>query len=129
MIGPVSGITDGNGYDPLMDRDAISQICAVLPGATYAHPADGELDSWKVGGKMFACFAASKNGVCVKTADIESAQLLIELGRAERARYFHKSWVMLPWEHADRDEVEARLTTSYDLIFAKLPKKLRDSLS
>ena len=59
-------------------------------------PWGGGHDAWKVGGRMFACLGAASDGVSVKCADAETAQMLIEAGVAERAPYFHRSWVRLP---------------------------------
>ena len=66
-------------------------------------------------------------GVAVKTADVETAQMLIDAGIGERAKYFHRSWVLLPWGTGE-DELRHRLETSYDLIRAGLTKKLQATL-
>lgn len=111
-----------------MTRAIIDKICESLPGATWADPSEGELASWKVGGKMFACLAGEgQTGVAVKTDSIETAQMLIDAGAAEKARYFHRSWVALPFPVTE-DEARHRIQVSYDLIVSKLPKKLRDTL-
>lgn len=110
-----------------MTRDEIDQICASLPGAEWADPADGSLASWKVGGKMFACFGTTEPGVSVKTQSVEMAELLIEMGHARKAKYFHKSWVRLDFEALPVEEVSDRLKSSYDIVVASLPKKHRPS--
>lgn len=110
-----------------MTAEIVNQICETLPGATWADPSEGQLASWKVGGKMFACLAGEGNGVAVKTDSVETAQMLIDAGAAQKARYFHRSWVALPFPVA-QDEARHRVQVSYDLIVSKLPKKLRDSL-
>ena len=111
-----------------MDRAAVNAFCATLPGADLSDPWGGGHDAWKVGGKMFACIGVANDGVSVKTPDIETAGLLIEMGRAERAPYFHKSWVRLPWNHVEREEFEDRLRTSYDIVRSGLPKKVQAAL-
>ncbi|WP_342075880.1 MmcQ/YjbR family DNA-binding protein [Yoonia sp. SS1-5] len=103
-----------------MSRDVINQICAAFPGARASDPST-ELDSWKVGDKMFACFGDRIDGVCVKTDSVETAQMLIDAGAATKAPYFHKSWVLVDFA-SDADELRHRLQTSYDLIFGSLPK-------
>ena len=110
-----------------MTRAALSTLCRTLPGAEVSDPWGGGHDAWKVGGKMFACVGALDQGVAVKTADPGFAALLIESGDAERARYFHRSWVLIPWG-ADEGFLRDRVTISYDLIRAKLPKRLREAL-
>ncbi|MEM8537159.1 MAG: MmcQ/YjbR family DNA-binding protein [Pseudomonadota bacterium] len=110
-----------------MTRAAIDAICASFSGATAADPTT-ELDSWKVGGKMFACFGDRIDGVCVKTDSIETAQMLIDAGAASKAPYFHRSWVLVSFD-SDAEELRHRLTTSYDIICKTLPKKLRAAIS
>ncbi|MGL4280868.1 MAG: MmcQ/YjbR family DNA-binding protein [Albidovulum sp.] len=110
-----------------MIRALTRQICETLPGAEVSDPWGGGHDAWKVGGKMFACIGAIQTGVSVKTDGIETAEMLIEAGVAERAPYFHRSWVHLP-EGTGEDELRHRLFRSYDLIRAGLPKKVQAAL-
>ena len=109
-----------------MSRALTEQICAALPGATAADPTT-ELDSWKVGGKMFACIGTADTGVSVKTPDIETAQMLIEAGAGIKAPYFHRSWIHLPWPTEEAD-LTHRLAVAYDTIRAGLAKKVQASL-
>lgn len=109
-----------------MTRNDIDTLCAAHPGAVLSDPTT-ELDSWKVGGKMFVCFGERIEGFCVKTDSVETAQMLIDAGAATRAPYFHKSWVLVGFG-VDRDEAAHRIATSYDIIVKGLPKKLRDGL-
>ena len=110
-----------------MTRALVDQICITFPGATAADPTT-ELDSWKVGGKMFACFGDRIDGVCVKTDSVDTAQMLIDAGAATKAPYFHKSWVLVGFDSA-KDELRHRIAVSYDIIFKALPKKQRDQIS
>ena len=112
-----------------MSRALINATCATYPGAEKSDPWGGGHDAWKVGGKMFACVGSVGDGVSVKTPDIETAQLLIEMGRATRAPYFHKSWVRIPWGMVDDAEMAERLGTSYDIVRAGLTKKLQNTLA
>ena len=111
-----------------MDRKAVNEICAALPGAELSDPWGGGHDAWKIGGKMFASIGVQDKGVAVKTADIETAQMLIDAGVGVRAPYFHRSWVLLEWGDLDRAEAAHRIRVSYDLARAKLAKKLQASL-
>ena len=114
-----------------MTRAFVNEFCAALPGAEHSDPWGGGHDAWKVGGKLFAVVGARDEAVSVKCRDPEAAQLLIELGRAERAPYFHRSWVRIPLDDRctiEADELADRLSTSYDLIRATLPKKVRSQL-
>ena len=112
-----------------MTRTLVNAHAATLPGATVSDPWGGGHDAWKIGGKMFAVVGAMDDGVSVKCADIETAQLLIEMGRAIRAPYFHRSWVRLAWGMVPDDEIGERITASYHLIRAGLSKKMQASFN
>lgn len=112
---------------PAMSRTFINALCAGFPGAEVSDPWGGGHDAWKVGGKMFASIGAVQNGVSVKTATVETAEMLIAAGIGVRAPYFHRSWVHLP-EGTAEDELRHRLNISYRLIREGLPKKLQSAL-
>ena len=109
-----------------MSRSLIDQICSDMAGAVASDPTT-ELDSWKVGGKMFACFGDRIDGVCVKTDSVETATMLIDAAAVTKAPYFHKSWVLVGFD-APEEELRHRLEVSYDIIVKALPKKLREAL-
>jgi predicted DNA-binding protein (MmcQ/YjbR family) len=117
-----------------MSRAFVNEVCAALPGAERSDPWGGGHDAWKVGGKLFAVVGAVNEAVSVKCRDAETAELLVELGRAERAPYFHRSWVSIPLAAGaagaavGEDELAERLSTSYRLIRAALPKTLQRAL-
>ncbi len=90
-------------------------------------PWGGGHDAWKIGGKMFACIGTACNGVSVKTPDVDTAQMLIEAGVGNKAPYFHRSWLLLPWE-TDAEEMRHRLTASYDIVRKSLTKKVQAEL-
>lgn len=115
-----------------MTRGEFDSLCAAHPGATLSGP--GELDAWKVGGKMFACFghvdqrAANIDAASVKCPDVETAQMLIDAGAARKALYFHRSWVALDLAPLDPDEAAHRIAVSYDTVLRSLPRKIREAL-
>lgn len=109
-------------------RAKVDAICVGFPGAVASDPAAGDLDSWKVGGKMFACFGVKLEGVAVKTANIEAATMLIDAGIGFKAPYFHKSWIRVGEAIAD-DELKHRLGVSYDEVRSKLTKKAQAELA
>lgn len=111
-----------------MTRDEVNQLCAAYPGAEVSDPWGGGHDAWKVGGKMFACMGTANEGLVVKCPDIETAELLIEAGGARKAAYFHRSWVMLPFDALSQQDAAHRLDISYTLIRSKLPKKVQAAL-
>lgn len=76
---------------------------------------------------MFACMGTANDGVSVKCADTETAQMLIEAGAGVKAPYFHRSWIRLPMD-APEDELRHRICSSYDIVRASLTKKLQAAL-
>ncbi|MEM1272175.1 MAG: MmcQ/YjbR family DNA-binding protein [Pseudomonadota bacterium] len=108
-------------------RQKLENICANLPGAEWAGDADGAIPSWKIAGKMFACTGTVTPGVSVKTSGVDIARMLIDAGVAEKAKYFHASWVRLP-ETVEDDELRHRVHASYDIIRRSLPKRLQAEL-
>ena len=110
-----------------MSRKTVNAICRKFPGAEVSDPWGGGHDAWKVGGKMFACIGAVMPGVSVKTDSVETAQMLINAGVGVKARYFHRSWVNLPWG-TSKEEFRHRLTASYQLVRSSLTKKAQAQL-
>ncbi|MCI2398215.1 MmcQ/YjbR family DNA-binding protein [Aliiroseovarius subalbicans] len=109
-----------------MTRDDVNALCAAFPGAEWSEPFGPGNDVWKVGGKIFATLGANAPGLSVKTPDIETATMLIDAGVGQKAPYYHRSWVMIPW--ADDDELTHRLNQSYDIIRGSLTKKAQTAL-
>lgn len=116
-------------HSGLVTREIVNLHAASLPGASHGDPWGGGHDAWKVGGKLFAVVGALEgHGVSVKCDSVETAQLLIEVGRALPAPYFHKSWVRLAWGLVEDDELRARISTSYAIIRGSLPRKMQIAL-
>lgn len=110
----------------MQDRASVNRICATFPSAEVSQPFGPDHDCWKVGGKLFA--VTGGQGTAVKTDSVETAALVIEMGRAIRAPYFHASWIMLPHDQVPDTELGERIATSYALIRASLPKKQQAAL-
>jgi len=105
----------------------VTSLCAALPGAAVSQPFGPENDVWKVGGKIFATLGADGDGVSVKTASVETAEMLIAAGVGRKAPYFHKSWVHLP-AGTDPAELRHRIEASYHLVRDSLPKRAQAAL-
>ncbi|MCW9043760.1 MAG: MmcQ/YjbR family DNA-binding protein [Pseudopelagicola sp.] len=110
-----------------MSRETVNTLCAAMPGAEWSEPFGPGHDVWKVGGKVFAAIGANGTGVSLKTAHVDTAQMLIDAGIGTRAPYFHRSWIHLPLD-ADPDELRHRIETSYGIIRASLTKKAQAAL-
>ena len=109
-----------------MTRETVNAICAALPGAEVSEPFGPGIDTWKVGGKIFAC-RGLQGGVAVKTDSVETAEMLIDAGIGAKAPYFHRSWLLLP-EDAAADELAHRIDASYRFVRAALPRKVQAAL-
>ncbi|MDF1607635.1 MmcQ/YjbR family DNA-binding protein [Hoeflea sp. YIM 152468] len=110
-----------------MSRQTVNSICASLPGAEVSDPWGGGHDAWKIGGKMFASIGAVTPGVAIKTDSVETATMLIEMGVGTKAPYFHRSWVLLPWD-MEPGELRDRIFQSYWRVRTGLPKKQQAEL-
>ncbi|HEU0221918.1 MAG TPA: MmcQ/YjbR family DNA-binding protein [Paracoccaceae bacterium] len=112
-----------------MTRDEVNAFCAALPGSELSDPWGGGHDCWKVGGKMYALMGAMNAGVSLKCADDETARLLIELGRAEKAPYLTRGgWILVPWGRMPDEELRERLATSYRTVRQGLPRRVQAAL-
>lgn len=113
-----------------MTRNEFDTLCSRHPGVVLSSP--GELDAWKVGGKMLACFgheekcSVNTEHVAVKCPDTDT--LLIDAGTASKAPYFHPSWVQLDLPSLDAGEAEHRIAVSYETIRRGLPISVREAL-
>lgn len=114
----------------MMDIDWLRRICLAFRGATEQIQWGDDL-LFKVGGKMFAIAPLEPAPVCLtfKCSD-ESFAELTERPRIIPAPYLARAkWVALESPDAmTRGELSERLRTSYELVFAKLPKRAQEEL-
>ena len=114
-----------------MDVDWLRELCLSFPGATEQIQWGNDL-LFKVGGKMFAATPLEPAPVCLSfKASSESFAELTERPNIIPAPYLARAkWVALQTRDAvPRSELAQLLRESYDLVSAKLPKNVRDSLS
>jgi predicted DNA-binding protein (MmcQ/YjbR family) len=114
----------------MIDVDWLRKTCLPLPGVT-------EQIQWgydlvvKVGGKMFAVAPLEPAPVCLsfKCSD-ESFAELTERPQIIPAPYLARAkWVALESPDAiTRGELSDLLRASYELVFAKLPKRTQEEL-
>lgn len=109
-----------------MYNKAINASCAALPGAVVTDPWGGGHEVWKVGDKSFAFMGTQGIGITLKCADQATANMLIEVGRGFKAPYLPRGgWVLFHFNTLEDGELEERIQTSYDTVFASLTKKLQ----
>jgi predicted DNA-binding protein (MmcQ/YjbR family) len=113
-----------------MNVDWLRDLCLSFPGATEQIQWGYDL-VFKVGGKMFAVTPLEPAPVCLSfKACPENFAELTERPHIIPAPYLARAqWVALQTRDALPSEELARLLRdSYDMIFAKLPKKAREAL-
>jgi len=114
-----------------MNVDWLREVCLSFPGATEQIQWGSDL-LFKVGGKMFAVTPLEPAPVCLSfKASPENFAELTERPNIIPAPYLARAqWVALQTRDALPAEQLARLLRdSYDMVFAKLPKKTRQAVS
>ena len=114
-----------------MNVDSLRELCLSFLGATEQIQWGSDL-LFKVGGKMFAATPLEPARVCLSfKASPENFAELTERSNVIPAPYLARAqWVALETRDAlPQAELARLLRESYDLVFAKLPKKIRESLS
>jgi predicted DNA-binding protein (MmcQ/YjbR family) len=114
-----------------MNVDWLRELCLSFPGATEQIQWGYDL-LFKVGGKMFAVTPLEPAPVCLSfKASPENFAELTERPKIIPAPYLARAqWVALETRDAlPAAELARLLRDSYDLVFAKLPKKTREAVS
>jgi len=113
-----------------MNVDWLRELCLSFPGATEQIQWGNDL-LFKVGGKMFAVAPLEPAPVCLSfKASPGNFLELTERPDILPAPYLARAqWVALETSDAvPREELAGLLRESYELVAAKLPKKIRESL-
>lgn len=111
-----------------MDVEWLRKICLSLPNTTEQIQWGNDL-LFKVYGKMFAVTPLEPAPVCLsfKCSEETFAELTERPGIIPAPYLARAKWVALETRDAiARDELAELLRTSYDLVLAKLPKKLTE---
>jgi predicted DNA-binding protein (MmcQ/YjbR family) len=115
-----------------MDNETIRQFCLGLPHVTEKIQWGEDL-VFKVGGKMFAVLNISpghaRNRISFKSTQEESAELVERDGIIPAPYMARAWWVALDSFNTMRPkELQGWLARAHQLIYEKLPKKLRQEL-
>ncbi len=113
-----------------MEIDWVRQFCLALPHATENVQWDDDL-CFKVAGKLFAIAALEPGDywLSFKCTPETYAELIEQEGIVPAPYMARASWVSLTSKDAlPREEIKRLIRTSYDLVYAKLPKKMRAAL-
>ena len=114
-----------------MTLDWFRQVCLSFPAATEQVQWENHL-VFKVGGKMFAITSVDPGGnLCSFKASPEEFSDLVERPGFLPAPYLARAqWVAIQNEEAvSRPELKRLLRSAYDVVAAKLTKKVRLTLA
>jgi len=114
-----------------MDIDWIRKFCLALPGASEQIQWEDDL-LFKVGGKMFAVvpLVPARVWITFKCTEEEFAELTEMPGIIPAPYLARAKWVALETEGAfPRAEIHRLLRQSYDLVFAKLTRKIQTQVT
>src|ERR1051325_3620055 len=114
-----------------MDIESVRKYCLSFPRVTEEVLWGNDL-VFKIGGKMFAVIgldSASDHCMSFKCTTEKFADLIEKSGIVPAPYVARYHWVALERFNALREkELKALLRTAYDLVFEKLPKKLKTQL-
>jgi len=114
-----------------MDIESVRAYCLSFPYATENVQWGNDL-VFKIAGKMFAVVVlegASKYCLSFKCSEEEFAELIEQDGIDPAPYSARYHWVALERNVLGEKELKTLLRNSYDLVFAKLPKKLKTELN
>src|SRR5262249_4603662 len=114
-----------------MDAEWLRKLCLSFPGVTEQIQWGNDL-LFKVGGKMFAITPLEPAPVCLSfKVSPENFAELTERPNIIPAPYLARAqWIALQSREAmPAAELAQLLRESYDLVSAKLPRKMRESLA
>ena len=106
----------------------VEAFCLSRKAATVERPFGPNLQTFKVGGKIFAMLG-DDGGLCFKASEI-AYELLREQGRAERAPYLPRGgWLKVgDVEEWETQELSDLIAHSHSLVARGLTRKVRQSL-
>jgi predicted DNA-binding protein (MmcQ/YjbR family) len=114
-----------------MDIEQVHAYCLSFPHVTEVVLWGNDL-VFKIGGKMFAVIGldpASDHGLSFKCTPEKFAELVERSGIVPAPYVARYHWVALEgFDALSEKELKALLRTAYDLVLAKLPKKLKAQL-
>jgi predicted DNA-binding protein (MmcQ/YjbR family) len=116
-----------------MTRDDVLAFCLGLPAAEETYPFGDEVAVIKVGGKMFALVSLTDEpGVVNLKCDPARALELRDAYAGIRPGYHQdkRHWNSVDLDGTvDDDVVRGLVEDSYDLVVAKLPRAVRETLT
>lgn len=110
-----------------MTLDSLRAYCLSLPGATEGIQWDNDL-LFRIAGKIFAVVSLepSPDRFCFKCTPDEFAELIEREGIIPAPYMARNKWVMVEsFDILSPQETRRLIRNSYDMVLAKLPKKVQ----
>jgi predicted DNA-binding protein (MmcQ/YjbR family) len=114
-----------------MDAEWVRRCCIALPHTTETVQWGGAL-VFKIGGKMYAVASLEpeRTHLSFKCSPEDFAELCEREGIIPAPYLARAQWVAMETEDAlARAELKGLLRKAYDLVYAKLPKRIRAELA
>lgn len=114
-----------------MTVEEIRRCCLAKKGVTESFPFDAETLVFKVGGKMFLLIPLERFPAVfsVKTDPEWSTELRAEYPQIKGAYHMNKThWNSVKVDGVPKKLLEKLINHSYDLVFAKLTKKMKNEV-
>ena len=114
-----------------MNIEQLRKFCLALPGATEDIKWGNDL-CFNIGGKMFTVTSAdsSEGGISLKTTPEKFAELTERDGIRPAHYVARYHWITIEDLNAvSRSELEQLIRESYQLVFDKLPAKIKKSIA
>jgi predicted DNA-binding protein (MmcQ/YjbR family) len=111
----------------MMNIDFVRSYCLSLPGATEGIQWDNDL-LFRIAGKIFAVVSLelSPNRLSFKCTPEEFAELIEREGIIPAPYMARNKWVTVQgFNILSKSETERLIRNSYDMVLAKLPKKVQ----
>lgn len=110
-----------------MTLDELRKLCMSFPGATEGIKWEDHI-CFMVAEKMF-CITSEQGGASIKVTPEDFDELTEREGIGPQAYMAHNKWIRIePGARLRKKEWQHYVRQSYELIVAKLPKKVREAL-
>lgn len=113
-----------------MNIEEVREFCLSLPGVTEDSPYGPDMIVFRIEGKIFLHLPLeyADPRICIKLPPEKGVDLRERYSAIRGAFHLNKThWNEILIEHTfSREQLEAWIVESYQIVFNKLPKRLRD---
>lgn len=113
-----------------MNIEEVREFCLILPGVTEDSPYGPDMIVFRIEGKIFLHLPLeyADPRICIKLPPEKGVDLRERYSAIRGAFHLNKThWNEILIEHTfSREQLESWIVESYQIVFNKLPKRLRD---